>query len=225
MQKDLSSWQPCSTPGGVVLEGQHVVLEPTDFARDSEALFEAVCGPSNDELWRWTFMGPFATAAEFRADMEPRAERLQAQPYNIRMKQTGQIEGMFFFMRIRESAGSAEIGAVVFGPHLQRTAAATEAVYLSAKHLFEECGYRRYEWKCNSGNAASRRAGERFGFTYEGTFRQDDISKGENRDTDWLSMLDTEWPARKAAFEAWLSPENFHSDGSQKKSLSEFHHG
>ena len=219
MVTDFSNWQPCPRPGGHVLEGRHVTLEPADFSVHAQDLFEALSGPGDDELWRWTLMGPFATAAALREEMEHRFKNWGTVSYVIRLKATGRVEGMFCYLRIREEVGSAEIGAVVFGKHLQRTAAATETVYLSAKHIFEECGYRRYEWKCNSRNKASRRAGERFGFTYEGTFRQDYVVKGESRDTDWLSMLDGEWPQRKRMFEKWLAPDNFDENGRQINSL------
>ena len=112
---------------------------------------------------------------------------------------------------------------VLYAKSIQRTIETTEAFFLAARHIFEDCGYRRYEWKCNSENAASRRAAERFGFTYEGTFRQDLIVRGQNRDTAWYSMLDHEWPDRKSAFEAWLAPENFDGEGQQKRPLQFFH--
>jgi RimJ/RimL family protein N-acetyltransferase len=123
-------------------------------------------------------------------------------------------------MRMDPVNGVIEVGNVLFSPSLQRTPAATEAMYLMARHIFEVLGYRRYEWKCNALNLPSQRAAKRLGFTYEGTFLQHMIIKGKNRDTAWYSMLDSEWPSRKAVFEAWLSPENFDASGQQKQTLA-----
>lgn len=124
-------------------------------------------------------------------------------------------------MRITPAHGVIEVGNILFSPALQRTRAATEAMYLMARHVFEDLGYRRYEWKCNAENAPSRRAALRFGFTFEGIFRQHMVVKGHNRDTAWFAMLDHEWPGRKRAFEAWLQPENFDDDGHQQRTLAE----
>ena len=126
-------------------------------------------------------------------------------------------------MRIDPANGVIEVGNILLAPSLQRTTAATEAMYLMAKHVFEDLGYRRYEWKCNAKNEPSMRAALRLGFTYEGIFRQHMVVKGENRDTAWYSMLDSEWPARKMAFEAWLDPANFDGEGRQQKSLGQLH--
>jgi RimJ/RimL family protein N-acetyltransferase len=124
-------------------------------------------------------------------------------------------------MRIKPQHGVIEVGNVVFSPMLQRSRAATEAMYLMASHVFDRLGYRRYEWKCNAENAASRRAAQRFGFTFEGIFRRHMVTKGRNRDTAWFSMLDEEWPDRKRAFEAWLDPANFDADGGQRRGLTQ----
>jgi RimJ/RimL family protein N-acetyltransferase len=124
-------------------------------------------------------------------------------------------------MRMDPANGAIEVGNILLTPSLQRTIAATEAMYLMARHIFEDLGYRRYEWKCNTNNAPSRRAAQRLGFTFEGIFRQHMVIKGRNRDTAWFSMLDSEWPARKTAFEAWLDPANFDDVGHQIKSLAQ----
>jgi RimJ/RimL family protein N-acetyltransferase len=131
----------------------------------------------------------------------------------------GRAAGYASFMRIEPAHGVVEVGNILLSPILQRTRAATEAMYLMARHVFEDLGYRRYEWKCNAQNEPSRRAALRYGFTYEGIFRQHMVVKDRNRDTAWFSMLDSEWPARKAAFEAWLDPSNFDENGEQRKSL------
>jgi RimJ/RimL family protein N-acetyltransferase len=133
---------------------------------------------------------------------------------------TGEAAGYASYMRIDPAHGVVEVGNILLSPALQRTTAATEAMYLMAGHVFEELGFRRYEWKCNALNVPSRRAAERLGFTFEGIFRQHMVVKGQNRDTAWFSMLDSEWPERKLAFEAWLEPDNFDATGRQKKSLN-----
>ena len=137
----------------------------------------------------------------------------------------GHALGIMALMAIREKDRVVEVGHVLYAPALQRTPLATEAQYLLARYVFETLGYRRYEWKCDALNAASRRAALRYGFTFEGIFRQHMIAKGHNRDTAWLAMLDSEWPARKASFERWLAPENFDADGKQIASLSAMNGG
>ena len=141
-------------------------------------------------------------------------------PYSYAVVNAGRAVGIATLMEIRPAMRAIEVGHIVYSPALQRTALATEAQYLLARYAFETLGYRRYEWKCNALNAASRRAALRFGFTFEGILRQHMIAKGRNRDTAWYSMLDSEWPARKAAFERWLAPDNFDADGHQKTPLS-----
>ncbi len=135
---------------------------------------------------------------------------------------TGKAAGWASYMRISAAHGVVEVGNILFSPALQRTRAATEAMYVMARHIFDDLGYRRYEWKCNAENAPSRSAALRLGFTFEGVFRQHMVVKGLNRDTAWFSMLDSEWPARRRAFEAWLEPENFDDAGRQRRSLAEF---
>jgi RimJ/RimL family protein N-acetyltransferase len=143
----------------------------------------------------------------------------------IRAAVSGEIRGMASYMRIREAHGSAEIGCVAFGPKLKRTAEATEALALMAGHVFDDLGYRRYEWKCNEANAASKRAAERFGFTYEGLFRNDMVMKGKSRDTAWYSITDAEWPALRGALAQWLARDNFATDGAQVRTLESFRRG
>jgi len=138
--------------------------------------------------------------------------------------ETGQAAGYASYMRIDPANGVVEVGNILYAPVLQRTRAATEAMYLMARHVFDDLSYRRYEWKCNTENEASRRAALRLGFTSEGVFRQHMVVKGRSRDTAWFALLDHEWPARKRAFEAWLAPANFDEDGRQRRSLSEISH-
>ena len=134
---------------------------------------------------------------------------------------SGIAEGYASYMRMDLANGVIEVGNILMTPSLQKTTAATEAMYLMAWHIFESLGYRRYEWKCNANNAPSRRAALRYGFAFEGIFRQHMIIKGRNRDTAWFSMLDSEWPARKAAFQAWLDPSNFDEGGRQRQTLAQ----
>ena len=140
-------------------------------------------------------------------------------------RSSGNAAGYASYMRMDPANGVIEVGNILMTPSLQKTTAATEAMYLMARHIFEDLGYRRYEWKCNANNAHSRRAALRYGFTFEGIFRQHMITKDRNRDTAWFSMLDAEWPARKAAFEAWMDPANFDAEGRQRQSLTQISDG
>jgi RimJ/RimL family protein N-acetyltransferase len=183
----------------------------------AEALWQAVQG--HDELWAWLFDGPYASESDLRNVIE---EKQSAPGYTflaIVPESSHQAEGWASLMRAEPVHGVVEVGNILFSPSLQRTAAATEAMYLMASHVFDHLGYRRYEWKCNALNLPSRRAAERFGFTFEGIFRQHMVIKGKSRDTAWFAMLDHEWPARKRAFEDWLDPENFTNEGGQKTPL------
>jgi RimJ/RimL family protein N-acetyltransferase len=165
--------------------------------------------------------GPHAGAAAMIESLERWRQAETAVLLAIVPADTGRAAGWASYMRTKPVHGVIEVGNVVFSPGLQRTRAATEAMYLMAGHVFDTLGYRRYEWKCDAKNAASRRAAERLGFTFEGIFRQHMVAKGRNRDTAWLSMLDHEWPARKRAFETWLDPSNFDSGGRQLLSLGQ----
>jgi RimJ/RimL family protein N-acetyltransferase len=206
-------------PDGKPIEGETVRLEPVDPRRHADQLFQASAGA--DDLWTYLGYGPFGSQAVFTGWLAQRAETKDPMFYAVIDLAAGAARGMASFMRIEPEHRVIEIGHIWFAPLLQRTRQATEAIYLMARHAFDDLGYRRLEWKCNSLNAASRRAAERFGFTYEGIFRQHMIIKGENRDTAWFSIIDVEWPVRRAAFEAWLSPENFDSSGRQRRSLSQ----
>ena len=221
MKSDLSDWSFRNPPGFKKAEGRFVTLEAARFPDDAEILFAAVGGPGNDDLWRYIPFGPLDNADALGAAMTFLIDQQKWVTYLIRDAKSGETRGMASYMRIRPEHGSAEVGCIVFSKKLQRTPAATEAMYLMAKHLFDDLGYRRYEWKCHNANAPSKRAAERFGFAFEGVFRQDQVMKGENRDTAWFSMLDSEWPHVKAAFEAWLAPENFDGEGRQKRSLTD----
>jgi RimJ/RimL family protein N-acetyltransferase len=207
-------------------------LEPLDAESHTADLWEAVRG--HDALWTWLADGPFASQAELRQLIEQRQAGSSAVFLAIVPATTGQpgpprtglrswgghAAGWASYMRMEPAHGVIEVGNIMLSPMLQRTRAATEAMYLMARHVFEDLGYRRYEWKCNALNEPSRRAALRYGFTFEGIFRQHMVIRDRSRDSAWFSMLDHEWPARKAAFEAWLDPANFGENGLQRRPLS-----
>ncbi len=207
-------------PSEVLLEGAFVKLVPLDAEAHADAFYAEIQG--HDDLWRYLPDGPPADAAAFKAFLHKKANL--ADPYflSILDKNSGSPLGIAALMRIEPIHRVIEVGNILFSPRLQRTAHATDAMFLMAKHAFEDLGYRRYEWKCNALNAPSRSAALRFGFSFEGIFRQHMIVKGENRDTAWFSMLDTEWPASRSALEQWLRADNFDADGKQKRSLASF---
>jgi RimJ/RimL family protein N-acetyltransferase len=213
----ILNWKPVQLAAPVTLHGRCVTLEPLDAARHTAAVWQAVSG--HDELWTWLFDGPFATEADLRKAIEAKQTAPGYAFWAIVPVATGQAAGWASYLRMEPAHGVIEVGNILLSPSLQRTTAATEAMFLMASHVFDTLGYRRYEWKCNAENLPSRRAAERLGFTFEGIFRQHMIIKGRNRDTAWFAMLDCDWPARKAAFEAWLAPANFDSDGRQRNSL------
>jgi RimJ/RimL family protein N-acetyltransferase len=208
-------------PERTTLEGRWITLAPLDAEKHAEALFDGSNGDAEREaVWDYLFSGPFRTLADFAADIELKARSVDPHFFAVVDNSSGRAVGYQALMRIDPSNRVIEVGNIMYTPAMQRTAGATEAQYLFARYVFDVLGNRRYEWKCNNLNAPSKRAAERFGFTFEGIFRQHMIVKGRNRDTAWFSMLDGEWPARKAAYEAWLRPENFDADGRQKQSLS-----
>jgi RimJ/RimL family protein N-acetyltransferase len=215
-------WKPARMPERVVLEGETVRVEPVDPLRHAEQLYVASAGAGS--IWDYLPYGPFAGQAEFTEWLRARAESSDPLFFAIVDREVGEARGMASLLRMAPEHGVIEIGHIWFAPALQRTRAATEAIYLLSRYAFE-LGNRRYEWKCNALNAGSRRAAERFGFTFEGVFRQHQVVKGRNRDTAWYSMTDAEWPSRRAAFEAWLAPENFDSSGRQRRSLADLRDG
>lgn len=218
---DLSTWTPRPRPGGVALTGTTVRLEPLNWDAHEQGLFAVVGGKENARLWAHVSVGPYVDPEMFREEFEKTRTANGWETMVIRDVRSRAIFGMFSFMRIREPHGSVEIGCVVFGYALQRTSKATEGLLLMARHVFDDLGYRRYEWKCDDKNAASMRAAKRFGFTYEGTFRNDSVQKCCNRDTAWFSITDAEWPSIRATLDAWLAPQNFDADGTQIQTLEE----
>jgi len=210
---------PAPRPARIRLEGRYVTLEPLDPAAHTEALWTALEGPQHDDLWTYLADGPYHDRAAFDAALTKKAASEDPLYFAIVDRASGKVAGYASFLRIEPAHRVIEVGSILFTPLLQRTRGATEAMYLMARHIFEDLGYRRYEWKCDSRNLPSRRAAARFGFTFEGVFRQHMIVKDRNRDTAWFSMLDTEWPARKAAFTRWLAPANFDESGRQREPL------
>ncbi|HMJ60231.1 MAG TPA: GNAT family protein [Bryobacteraceae bacterium] len=208
-------------PGHIVLEGRYVILAPLDARLHGDALWEATRGEQNDALWQYLAEGPFRDRKDFDKTLEGMAASEDPLFFAIVDRALEWAIGRASYLRIDPKHRSIEVGSILYSPALQRTRGATEAMYLMARHAFEDLGYRRYEWKCNALNAPSRRAALRLGFTFEGIFRQHQIVKGRNRDTAWFSMLDGEWPRRKEAFERWLDPSNFSSDGEQKQRLAD----
>jgi RimJ/RimL family protein N-acetyltransferase len=209
---------PARRPERVPLVGTRVRLEPLDPARQLDDLFEAA---SDGALWDYMPYGPFTDREAFAAHLEAQAASEDPLFLAVVDRASGRALGVVSYLRIEPAHGVIEIGHIWFGRELQRTPQATEAIYLLARHAFDDLGNRRFEWKCNAANEGSKAAARRFGFTYEGTFRQHQIVKGRNRDTAWFSIVDSEWPGVQAGFEAWLAPANFDKGGRQRRTLAE----
>jgi RimJ/RimL family protein N-acetyltransferase len=209
--------RPAERPGPVTLQGRYGRVEKLS-ATHAGSLWHALNG--QDHVWTYLpGYGPFKAEGELADWVTARAALADPYSYAI-VESSGRALGVFALMAIRPEHRVIEVGHVLYAPALQRSALATEAQYLLARYVFETLRYRRYEWKCDALNARSRRAALRYGFTFEGIFRQHMIAKGRNRDTAWFAMLDGDWPGRKANFERWLAPDNFTNDGRQKQSLS-----
>lgn len=214
---------PASEPShDISLAGTHVTIVPASEDHASE-LYALVDGPDNAPLFDYLFDEQPDSLATLRLQLATKASTSNPWAYTIKVNatpgKTAQAVGMASLMRMDLPNRVIEVGNILFTPALQRTPAATEAMYLLARYVFEELGFRRYEWKCNDLNAPSRRAAERLGFVYEGTFRQHMIARGHNRDTAWYSMLDSDWPKVKRGFESWLDKSNFDNAGRQRKRL------
>jgi len=209
-------------PAPAELHGKHVVLRPVDPEQDAVALYAASHPPTGDpSIWTYLYDGPYPNLESFRASLEEQAARRDYLFLTVTRADDGQPLGIVSYLSIVPEHGVIEIGNIWFGTELQRTPAATEAVFLLAKHAFDYLGYRRLEWKCNALNEPSRRAAIRFGFEFEGVFKNHRVVKGRNRDSAWFAITDARWPTVRAAFQAWLRADNFDDDGRQLTRLSD----
>jgi RimJ/RimL family protein N-acetyltransferase len=216
---DLSNWNGVPRPQRTTLDGRYARLEPLDAARHQNELLESAQEPGSDSRFRYLFEDPPGDAVVFGSWIEKAARSEDPLFFAVIDKKTGRAEGRQALMRIDPTHGVIEVGNILWGPAIARTRIATEALYLFAEHVFDKLGYRRFEWKCNDLNEPSKRAAGRFGFTFEGIFRQHMVTKGQNRDTAWFAMTDADWPLAKESYQAWLAPENFSDDGQQKTGL------
>ena len=217
----MAEWQPCVHPPRTVLSGQYCRVEPLNADKHAEDLFAAFAGPENDSLWTYLPYGPYRSFEPYREWVLSVESSVDPLFFAVVDGETEKAIGIASYLRIEPKIGVIEVGHINFSPRLQKTAAATESMFLMMQYVFDELGYRRYEWKCDALNAGSRAAAERFGFSFEGVFRQATMYKGRSRDTAWFSILDSEWPQQKHAFEQWLDPQNFDADGNQKKRLQD----
>ncbi|MCC9625668.1 GNAT family N-acetyltransferase [Thalassospira sp. MA62] len=218
----VENWSPRPLPPRSDMFGAHVTVGPLDVARDARQLFDANRKAPDGSRFTYLSTEPFDDFASYEAWLTDMAAKTDPMFHTIIDANTNSAVGLAAFMRIDPANGVMEIGNINFSPALAKTIAATEAMYLMMKRAFDELGYRRYEWKCDDQNAPSRAAAARYGFTYEGTFRNHMIYKGRSRDTAWFSITDTEWPTIKTAFENWLDADNFDEKGHQKARLESF---
>ena len=218
----LPDFKPGDLPKLERMEGQYVVIERLSKDKHGADLYEVYGPDSPADMWTYLFQNPVQSQEEWSALLDQMLTAQDRFYYAIVDKESGKALGTFALMRINRGSRVIEVGSVTYSPQLKRTRLATEAQYLLARYVFEELEYRRYEWKCDALNQPSRYAAERLGFIYEGTFRQAVVYKGRNRDTDWLAMIDKDWPAVKIRLEKWLSPDNFDENGQQIKALSDF---
>lgn len=219
---DLTHWQGCRRPNRTSLLGKYCDLVPMEPERHSKDLFESFAQDSSNKNWTYLLSEPPRNLADFNQWLLESCCTPDPLFYSVMDKAKRKAIGMASLMRIDPKFGVIEVGNIHFSPQLQKTPLATEAMYLLMKHVFDELGYRRYEWKCDSFNEPSKKAAERLGFTFEGVFRQALVYKNRNRDTSWFSILDTEWPKLKKAFEQWLVADNFQKNGQQIQRLQAF---
>lgn len=221
MQDDMAHWTARPSPVRRIMEGRYVRLEPLEAARHGHDLYTASAVADTDQRFRWLGEYPPTDEAAF-IDWVNRVQNSEDPLYwAVVDTETGRAAGRQTFLRIDPQNGVIEIGHIYWGPLIARKRGATEALFLAMRHAFDDLGYRRFEWKCNNDNLPSKRAAERFGFIFEGIFRQHMIIKGQNRDTAWFAVINKDWPALKAGYEAWLSPQNFDIKGQQRQKLQE----
>lgn len=215
----LTQWRECPKPSTTPMLGHYCTLAKLNPSLHAESLYHAFSVAQNDSNWTYLPYGPFEHKADFTNWLATQSSSQDPLFYVVINNQNGEAIGLVSYLRIEPSAGVIEVGHIHFSSALQKTPMATEAMYLMMRHAFDELGYRRYEWKCDALNEGSKQAAARLGLTYEGTFRQATIYKGRNRDTAWFSIIDSEWPHQKAAFERWLKPYNFDKNNRQHYSL------
>lgn len=216
----VGDWMPPPPPPRTVMSGQFCRVEPLDAAKHAESLFDANLLDTAYRGWTYLPQEPIRDRIAYRTWAEEASRSADPLFFAIEDSATGRAVGIASYLRIDPQSGSIEVGHIHYSPLLQRTPAATEAMYLMMKRAFE-LGYRRYEWKCDALNQPSRDAAQRLGFSFEGVFRQARVYKGRNRDTAWYSVIDPEWPALESAFQTWLAPENFDEQGRQRVRLTE----
>ncbi|HXK25055.1 MAG TPA: GNAT family protein [Myxococcota bacterium] len=217
----LSGWTPRARPPRTSMQGRLCRLDPVDADRHARALHEAYAADVEGRNWTYLPYGPFESADAYTLAIKSVQGLDDPMPFAIVDLASERPVGVASYLNIVPPMGSIEVGAILYSPALQRSPAATEAMYLMMRRVFDELGYRRYEWKCDSLNAASRRAALRLGFRFEGIFRQAWVVKARNRDTAWYSVIDSEWPALRTAFERWLDPSNFDAQGRQRARLED----
>lgn len=222
MSEQTLNWKGVPAPERVTLKGAHVTVVPLNAADHTQPLYELTKDPSEHFTFDYLPTGPFHTFAEFEDHMKECEINEEYLFFSILRNRDGMPVGTFSLLNFVPEHGTIEVGYIRFTKALRRTVGATEAIYLLSHYAMTTLGYRRYEWKCNNLNEPSKRAAERFGFTFEGIFRQHFVMKDKSRDSAWYSIIDSEWPAIDKAFQAWLDPANFDDDGMQKKSLSDF---
>jgi RimJ/RimL family protein N-acetyltransferase len=223
MEKDLKNWEGCDRPRKSAMRGRYVLLEPLKAARHGDGLFTAIT--QGDEPARFRYLSEEApeSGSAFEQWLAMAENSVDPLYFAVIDLSSGRVGGRQTFLRIDTANGVIEIGHILWTGIVARKAAATEAFYLFARHIFDELGYRRFEWKCNDENEASKRAAIRFGMTPEGVFRQAAVVKGRNRDTAWFSIIDREWPPVRSAMERWLAPENFDPHGQQIRRLQSYY--
>ncbi|NNM51880.1 MAG: GNAT family N-acetyltransferase [Pseudomonadales bacterium] len=217
----LPDWRPVPYPVHQLIVGQYCVLEPLDVDQHARDLYQAHAEDAEAVDWTYLPYGPFDNFSDYLACLTGLSRDEHALFFAIIDSSRHQAVGLACFQRIEPATGVLEVAHVKFSPTLKKSPAATEAMYLMMRHAFAT-GYRRYEWKCDSCNQASRQAAQRLGFVFEGIFRQATVYKGRNRDTAWYSVLDSEWPTLEQAFKAWLAPANFDQAGQQHQRLADF---
>ncbi|MEM7249966.1 MAG: GNAT family protein [Pseudomonadota bacterium] len=213
--------RPAAAPERVVLDGRYCRLEPLDWAQHGQELFAASSPTDAAQRFQYLPEEPPRNESELANWVTQVSQSSDPLYFAVIDKRTGRVEGRQTLMRIQPDQRCIEIGNIYWGPAISRSPVTTEANFLFARYIFDELGYRRYEWKCNALNAPSRRAALRFGFRYEGLFRRAVIVRGRTRDTTWYSVIEEEWPGLKAAYEQWLAPDNFDTNGQQKTRLTD----